>query len=415
MFENNSYDLILDRMLSRVPDKFDKREGSVIFDTHSPTALELQFLYIELERVMKEAYGSTASREFLILRCQERGITPYEATNAVLKGVFMPISVDVTGKRFNIGSVNYTVLERISGSEYKVQCDSSGIVGNQQLGSLIPIDYIDGLETAELVEILIPGEDEEDTKDLRKRYFASFDEKAFGGNVQDYIEKTNAISGVGSVKVKRVWNDDLKPSEMIPSETVEKWYSSVIGSLSGEPKEWLGRIFEAAKDKKLTTGGTVLLTVLNSDFGTASDTLIQAVQKAVDPDEYAGEGYGFAPIGHIVKVKSAEGVPVSISTEITFDEGYGWDNLKDTVEGAVSDYLLELRKAWADDPYLIVRVSQIDTRILGIKGVVDVGNTLINGSADNLVLGEYQVPVLDSVSGGVLESASENVLGGESF
>ncbi|MDE6724821.1 MAG: baseplate J/gp47 family protein, partial [Ruminiclostridium sp.] len=171
MFENNSYDLILDRMLSRVPDKFDKREGSVIFDTHSPTALELQFLYIELERIMKEAYGSTASREFLILRCRERGITPYEATNAVLKGVFMPISVDVTGKRFNIGSVNYTVLERISGSEYKVQCETLGITGNQQLGNLIPIDYIDGLETAELVEVLIPGADEANTEELRKRYF----------------------------------------------------------------------------------------------------------------------------------------------------------------------------------------------------------------------------------------------------
>ena len=403
MFENNSYELILDRMLGRVSDKLDKREGSVIADSLSPTALEIMALYIELERVMKEAYGSTASREFLILRCRERGITPYEATNAVLKGVFIPATVDVTGKRFNIGSVNYTVLKRISGSEYKVRCDSLGVVGNQQLGSLIPIDYIDGLETAELTEILIPGEDEEDTEDLRKRYFASFDEKAFGGNVQDYIEKTNAVSGVGSVKVKRVWNDDLRPADLIPSEAVEKWYSSVKDSLSGEPKEWLETVFMAAKDKKLTAGGTVLLTVLNSDYGTASDTLVQAVQKAVDPDEYSGEGYGFAPIGHIVKVKSAEGVNVKISTEIVFDEGYSWDNLKDTVEGAVFDYLLELRRAWADDPYLIVRVSQIDTRILGIKGVVDVGNTTINGSADNLVLEEFQVPVLDGVSGGEKE------------
>ncbi len=200
--------------------------------------------------------------------------------------------------------------------------------------------------------------------------------------------------------MKRVWNDGLKPSEMIPSASVEGWYNTIKGSLSGEPAQWLETVFTAARDKKLTTGGTVLLTVLNSDFDTASDTLVQTVQRAVDPDEYAGEGYGFAPIGHIVKVKSAEGVAVRVSTEIVFDEGYNWDNLKNAVEAAVSDYLLELRKAWADDSYLIVRVSQIDTRILGIKGVVDVGNTMINGSADNLVLGEYQVPVLDSVFGG---------------
>ena len=401
MYEEVTVEGILNRMLGRVNDKLDKREGSVIADSLSPAAMEIMALYIELERVLREGFGDSASREFLVLRCKERGIVPYPAENAQCKGVFEPKSIDVLGKRFSVGEVNFTAVEKMSDGVYRMECETAGREGNRFLGEMIPIDYVDGLETAELVEILIPGEDEEDTEDLRKRYFASFDEKAFGGNVQDYIEKTNAISGVGSVKVKRVWNEELCPAEMIPSAAVEKWYSSVIGSLSGEPKEWLERIFEAARDKKLTTGGTVLLTLLNSDFGTASDTLIQAVQKAVDPDEYAGEGYGFAPIGHIVKVKSAEGVPVSISTEITFDEGYGWDNLKDTVEGAVSDYLLELRKAWADDPYLIVRVSQIDTRILGIKGVVDVGNTLINGSADNLVLGEYQVPVLDSVSGGV--------------
>lgn len=398
MFENNSYDLILDRMLSRVSDKFDKREGSVIFDTHSPTALELQFLYIELERIIKEAYGATASRNYLILRCRERGITPYEATNAVLKGVFAPSSVDVTGKRFNIGSVNYTVLEKISEGVYKVRCEEPGIAGNQQSGSLIPIDYVEGLETAELAEVLIPGEDEEDTEDLRKRYFASFDEKAFGGNVQDYIEKTNAVSGVGSTKVTRVWNGDIRPSDMIPSPAVEAWYNTVKASLSGEPAGWLERVFTAARDKKLTTGGTVLVTVLNSDFGTASDTLIGAVQTAIDPEEYAGEGLGFAPIGHIVRVQSAQGVPVNVTTEITFEAGYGWDNLKSSIEAAVSDYLLELRKKWADNPYLIVRVSQLDTRILNIKGVVDVGNTEINGTADNLTLGEYQVPVFGGVS-----------------
>lgn len=43
-----TYNEILERMLSRVSDKFDKREGSVIFDTHSPTALELEILYVEL-------------------------------------------------------------------------------------------------------------------------------------------------------------------------------------------------------------------------------------------------------------------------------------------------------------------------------------------------------------------------------
>ena len=83
MYEDQTYEVILERMLARVDDKFDKREGAVIFDTHSPTAIEFQILYIELDTILREAYGDTASREFLILRCKERGITPDPATNAI--------------------------------------------------------------------------------------------------------------------------------------------------------------------------------------------------------------------------------------------------------------------------------------------------------------------------------------------
>lgn len=393
-----TYNEILERMLARVSDKFDKREGAVIFDTHSPTAIELELLYVELNTILAEAYGDSASREYLVKRCKERGITPYKATYAVLKGEFTPTNIDVTGQRFNIGSTNFVVLEKIADGEYQVQCETAGIVGNQQLGTMIPIEYIEGLETAELTEILIPGEDEEDTEDLRTRYFDSFNEKAFGGNARDYLEKTNAIPGVGSTKVTRVWNSDLNPNEMIPSESVKSWYESIKGTLSGEPAEWLDTVFNAAANKKLTTGGTVLLTILNSDFGVASDTLIKTVQQTIDPDEYAGEGYGVAPIGHIVKVKSAEKIEVTVKTNITFDVGYGWSNLQSPIDEAISNYLLELRKSWADNPYLVVRISQIETRLLNIKGIVDIANTKLNGASENLTLGKYEVPMYKGAS-----------------
>lgn len=46
MYEGETHEVILDRMLKRVSDKFDKREGSILWDTHSPTAFEFQLLYI---------------------------------------------------------------------------------------------------------------------------------------------------------------------------------------------------------------------------------------------------------------------------------------------------------------------------------------------------------------------------------
>lgn len=399
MYENTTYETIRDRMLARVPDRFDKREGSVIWDTHSPAAIELQILYLELDNILKEAYGDSASREYLILRCRERGITPRQATHAVLKGVFVPADIEVSGQRFNIGDRNYVVTERIADGEYRVRCESPGRVGNQYLGSMIPVEYIQGLQTAELTELLIPGEDEEETEELRSRYFDSFDDHAFGGNRTDYLEKTNAIPGVGRTKVTRVWNADISPVEMIPKESVERWYDSTKETLSGEVRDWLNSVFRAAKEKKLTTGGTVLLTIINSEFGAASETLVQKVQTTMDPEVNAGEGYGLAPMGHVVKVESAKERKVTVKATLIFEPGYGWNNLQGLLEEAVSDYLLELRKEWADTFYLVVRISQIDTRLLNVQGVLDVQNTSINGVMSNLSLEKYEIPVPGGVSG----------------
>lgn len=393
MYEDVTHQGILERMLDRVSDKMDKREGSVIFDTISPTALELQFLYIELERILSEGYGDTASREFLIRRCKERGIVPYEATRAVLKGKFTPADVDVTGQRFTAGTMAFAVIDKLPDGEYRVQCETPGSAGNKHLGTIIPVGYIEGLETAELTELLIPGEDEEDTEDLRSRYFGSFSGKAFGGNVQDYLARTNAIPGVGSTKVTRVWNSDIRPAELIPSAAVKEWYQTVRPSMGGEPAAWLAAVFNAAKQKKLTTGGTILLTILDSESGPASEELVRTVQQTIDPEENAGEGYGVAPVGHVVRVESAKAREVTVTTDIDFDAGYGWANRQSLINEAISDYLLELRKSWAESSCLTIRISQIEARLLSITGILDIGNTKLNGAPDNLTLGKYEVPV----------------------
>ena len=46
----------------------------------------------------------------------------------------------------------------------------------------------------------------------------------------------------------------------------------------------------------------------------------------------------------------------------------------------------------------MVRISQIETRLLGIKGIVDVENTKINGASENLTLEKYEVPVFGGAS-----------------
>lgn len=348
MYENITYESILKRMLNRIPSTMDKREGSIIYDALAPAAIELQLMYIELDVILKETFGDTASREYLIRRAAERGITPTEATYAILKGEFnkdIPI-----GSRFSCSDLNYIVVEKIIDGEFKMQCESLGVIGNKNFGDLIPIDYIEGLESAKLTELLIPGEDDEDTEVFRKRYFASFDTKAYGGNINDYLIKTNSIPGVGATKVTPVWNG----------------------------------------------GGTVKLTILNSEFDKASPTLIEEVQEIIDPTQDES-GLGIAPIGHIVTVETAEEIEVNISTLIIFEEGYSFDNQREKITDIISDYLLEIRHSWAEQNNSVVRISQIESRILALKGVIDITNTKINDSTNNLILTKYQIPAMGAI------------------
>jgi len=398
MFQDITHEKLRQRMLARVSDKLDKREGSVIFDALSPAAMELMALYIELERIIGEAYGDTASREFLVLRCKERGIAPFPAEHAILRGEFSPAAAKVEGKRFSMGELNYTAERKIADGVYEVRCETAGTAGNRFLGEMIPIDYVDGLESAALTEVLIPGEDEEDTEDLRKRYFNSFNVQQFGGNRADYIERVSAIPGVGGVKIKRVWNGDIKPAELIPDTSVSEWFTVNRDSLPAEVREWFSGMLTAAGSGKLTAGGAVLVTILDSSYNAASDTLTAKVKETLDPAEQMGEGMGLAPIGHIVTVQSAVEVPINISTSIVFETGYGWDNLRSAIESAVSDYLLELRKGWASTGLTAVRISQIETRILDINGVADISGTRLGRGTENIVLGENEVPVMGEVN-----------------
>ena len=354
MYENVTYEGILKRMLDRIPNTMDKREGSVIYDALAPAALEIRLMYTELDQLMDDCFADTASRGYLIRRAAERGLYPKAAAFAVLKAVCVPASAEIpVGARFTLNDLSYVVAERMSGDEYKVRCETVGTAGNKYFGNMTAVDYIQGVECFSIEEILIPGEDEEDTEVFRKRYINSFDSHAYGGNAADYIEKTNLIAGVGAVKVTPVWNG----------------------------------------------GGTVLLTILDSGFNAASDTLIKRVQNEIDPSG-DGSGIGIAPIGHSVTVNTAEEVSINVGFDLVTDEGYSFDRLRARIEDEIGGYLLELRGEWGTHDSLAVRIAQIESRIMNIDGVVDIQNTVINGADSNVILTKYQIPVLGVIGNG---------------
>lgn len=355
MYKEQVQDVILERMLDRVGARFDKREGSIIWDSLAPAAVEFENFFWALAAVLDETFADTATRKYLIKRCAERGITPKPASYAVVKGKFTPSTVDVMGKRFSHEDLNYIVTDKIEDGLYHLKCETIGSEPNGQTGRLIPIDYINGLETAEIVEVTIPGEDEEETEALRARYFAALQAEAYGGNKLDYKNKVMSISGVGGVKI----------------------YSGA---------QWNG-------------GGTVLLVIQDSDYGVPTDEFIDKIQTEIDPETNTGEGVGIAPIGHFVTVVPVNNTVVNIETSLTYGSSTSWTSVKTKVQEVVDTYLNGLNKNWDDTEHIVVRVAHIESAILDVPGVIDIQNTTINGQPSNLTVDKDSLVTRGTING----------------
>lgn len=407
MYEAQTYESILARMLQKalsINSNLDTREGSLVWYGDAPAAVELQNLYIALDTVLNETFADTATRPYLILRAAERGLSPQPASPAILQMAITPTTLFLPlNTRFSIGELNYYVSADRGSGNYELTCETAGEAGNNYTGTVIPIEYVDGLETCKITSVLVPGEDEEDTELFRQRYLNSLNAQAFGGNQIDYIEKVNAIPGVGGVKVYRAWNGDLKPANMIPPKEAEAW----IEGLSGVPepvKLWLDTVYAAAKNNMFTVGGTVKLVLINSTFTVPSPTLVEQVQTAVDPLQNAGEGVGIAPIGHVVRVEGVQEETVDLGFALYYQRGWSWEDVSGYVTEAINGYFLELAQSWADqDEALVVRISQIESRLLGITGILDIANTTINEKAANHTLALDHIPVLGSLAPTTIE------------
>lgn len=406
MFEEYDFDTLVERMLANVDDKFDKREGSVIYDAVAPAALELANMYVALDMVMDEVFADSASYYYLIKRAAERGIYPKEETNAECKLTVVPADTQISiDDRFALGELNYTVTSVIDTSQglYKITCETAGTIGNQQLGDLIPLETknnLNDMQSVKLTEILIPGEDEEDVEAFRERYFASFNQTAFGGNKADYKEKVNDIAGVGGCKIMRAWNSGYSPSDMIPDEDITSWFENQSESTLGrEVYNWLQTVYNAAKQKLLTTGGTVRVIIITSEFKVPSTVLVDTVQTAIDPTINAGEGEGIAPIGHVVKIEGVSGRQINITLNLVYKEGYTFTGLESSIKESIDAYFLELAKTWTENDNLTVRLSQIEARVLMIEGILDVEFIKLNNASENIILEYNEIPLRGEVNG----------------
>lgn len=361
-----TYRNILQAMLDQVPDEYDKRDTSPIPTALGPAAYTFEGFYLSLNQVQQAAFVQTAVGQSLDYLAAIANVTRDQASPAVRLGIFNT-SVPL-GSRFSTingeNSINFSVTAATdTANQYQLTAETPGAIGNEYTGAILPITAIPGLTSAQITDILIPGEDTETDDALRARLIEALNVRPFGGNIASYRQNILAVDGVGGVQVYPTWNG----------------------------------------------GGTVKCSILGADFQPASEELVENVQNAVDPPPNQGLGLGLAPIGAQVTITAPTEVTVNVSATLALSPGYEIGQVQSAVEAAIEAYLLTVRQGWGtntsatDVAYAAdVYVARITAAIVGVTGVVNATNVQLNGGASDLTLTEtgttQQVPVMGTVT-----------------
>lgn len=339
MYEDSTYEVILDRMLQRAKDDspgIDTRQSSPIYTAMAPTAVELQNAYIGLDWTLDQMFAGTATREYLIKRCAEWNITPHPATKAVLKGEFNK-DIEI-GSRFSLGTLNYVAMDHIEEGAYRMECETAGAVGNRELGTLVPIDYIEGLTKAELTELIEDGSDEESTQALLERYLTKVQKPSTSGNRYDYYNWAMECEGVGAAKVFPLANGP----------------------------------------------GTVKVIVADANMSAAGAGLLQTVKNHIEE---------LRPIGADVTVASVVEKAVNVSADIRLQAGRNLGTVQEAFRISLAAYL---RKEALDMSY--ASMAHIGNLLLGTDGIEDYSKLLLNGVSENVTLSDEEIAVVGTVT-----------------
>ena len=364
-----SEDIIMQRMLDRIPDDIDKEVGSYIWDALAPAAIELSLASIRRVQLFRQIWATTVASdvpgevtEALDLHVQADGMKRRSAQYATAPlavvaapGTVLPAvhPVSTVADEVNPPIIFKVVADIAVGetgmAEGAVLAMEAGRHGNVPA---LKITYL--YEPCPgVIELYNPtpatgGLDIEDDISLLGRYLQEARKDVGAGNRDDYITWAQEVPGVGNVLVEPLWNGD----------------------------------------------GTVMVVILATDGRPAPAEIVEAVQEHIDPGG-KGLGEGRAPVGARVTVVTAGVYTVGAYIPgLTAESGYTIEQARINAELALYNYLM------STSPGGTIRIKEVEAAITNATGVLDLGDILLNGARANIVLETDRLTELGSVTYG---------------
>lgn len=363
---------LLTSMLLRVTQQVNKRDGSLIKTALSAAAWAIEGLYIELLDVQNQAYGTTASGQYLDLKVAERGLVRHSATSeiCILKCNLSTLEIgfqlgDSSGYTWNVTSSVLFGPDENNLYDYYITCQTPGAIP-EPTGELRALSFLAGLTTAIFGDVVSPGKNLETDAELRKRYEESLVEIAFAGNVAAYREK------------------------MLELEYPIGQTTATIGAL---------QVYAVTNAEGAYEGGHVKIWIVNSDFEVASPNLIAAVQEVICPmynGVAVGFGNGFAPIGAAVHIASATSTPVlTVDIKVRLGSGATIASVTPKIVENVMAYIQSRMILWGNQVK-----TPFDTASITIYTALIISSALVPGieTVESVVLKKDGVASSDPVS-----------------
>ncbi len=351
MFENRSYENILQEMLDMAPPDVDTRQGSIYYNHCSPVAFMLGRYYMEMGITVDLVSIDTCVGEFLDHKAAEHNVKRNPSLPCVRQGIFDGGKL-AENMRFFADDCYFKLKHNESGELVLVSETPGEEPNGIPTGTvLVPVSTIPELKSARLGNIITPGTDAESDENLRRRIYEKIAGPAENGNAQHYKSWCESVEGVGLARIEGLWNG----------------------------------------------ANTVRAIIVGTDGLGASEEIVQKVQQYVDPGS-TGLGEGVANIGAKFTALSAKPTNIDISFNVQITEQSVLSEIKEKVKYALTEYLKNVSLESRGNENMVIRTSAVSNVIYGIAGIVDYSDLTVNGSTANVIISFTNTPKLGGLN-----------------
>lgn len=362
MFEEQSFESILDRMLERIPSDMDKREGSIIYDALAPEALELARVYVGLDSILNLVFAKTTYGQYLDYLARSHGVERKLAEKAmgkvqivgtpnfyIQKPVEITLVINDLSLKFTVVDENKNPVDVVIPATGKCECyllcNTAGTVGNISANSIEFYEYVPGVDVISNTEAFEGGTEEETDSSLLQRLLEKVKNPPSSGNKNDYIRWAKEISGVDNVKVIPLWDGP----------------------------------------------GTVKLIIYDSKGFPLSTELINKVKDYIAPEDLFKEGK--APLGAHVTVLTVKLKHLTVNINgLVIQAGYTLTSVKEAINKNVKSHLESI------SPGDTVVIKACGAVVMKTDGVMDFESISISGKNSNITTSDEEKVVLDGVT-----------------